>query len=112
MNSVYLDLENPGDLAKLDDPLAFFSLHNEDLVCFDEIQRVPELFTVLRSVHKIKAIFFTMTSVIYQELTSSITCHKRAAFVVRVYAFVLFFFNYLADKEPFKYLCTRLEMSV
>ncbi|MFC1863834.1 ATP-binding protein [Thermodesulfobacteriota bacterium] len=48
--SVYLDLENPGDLAKLDDPLAFFSLHNEDLVCLDEIQRTPGLFTVLRSV--------------------------------------------------------------
>jgi len=42
--SVYLDLENPGDLAKLDDPLAFFSLHNEDLVCLDEIQRAPKLF--------------------------------------------------------------------
>ena len=41
--SVYLDLENPGDLAKLDDPLAFFSLHNEDLVCLDEIQRAPSV---------------------------------------------------------------------
>ena len=48
--SVYLDLENPGDLAKLDDPLAFFSLHNDDLVCLDEIQRVPEIFSILRSV--------------------------------------------------------------
>ncbi len=48
--SVYLDLENPGDLAKLDDPLAFFSLHNDDFVCLDEIQRAPELFTILRSI--------------------------------------------------------------
>jgi predicted AAA+ superfamily ATPase len=48
--SVYLDLENPGDLAKLDDPLAFFSLHNEDLVCLDEIQRAPELFSILRTI--------------------------------------------------------------
>ncbi len=48
--SVYLDLENPGDLAKLSDPLAFFSLHNEDLVCLDEIQRAPELFSILRSI--------------------------------------------------------------
>jgi predicted AAA+ superfamily ATPase len=48
--SVYLDLENPGDLAKLDDPLAFFSLHHDDLVCLDEIQRVPEIFSILRSV--------------------------------------------------------------
>jgi predicted AAA+ superfamily ATPase len=48
--SVYLDLENPGDLAKLDDPLAFFSLHTDDLVCLDEIQRAPELFSILRSI--------------------------------------------------------------
>ena len=48
--SVYLDLENPADLAKLSDPLAYFSLHNEELVCLDEIQRAPELFTILRSV--------------------------------------------------------------
>ncbi len=48
--SVYLDLENPGDLAKLSDPLAFFSLHSDDLVCLDEIQRAPELFSILRSV--------------------------------------------------------------
>jgi len=48
--SVYLDLENPADLAKLSDPLSFFSLHNEELVCLDEIQRIPDLFTILRSV--------------------------------------------------------------
>ncbi|MBW1718419.1 MAG: ATP-binding protein [Deltaproteobacteria bacterium] len=48
--SIYLDLENPSDLAKLDDPLAFFSLHNDDLVCLDEIQRAPELFSILRSI--------------------------------------------------------------
>jgi len=48
--SVRLDLENPGDMAKLDDPLAFFSLHNDELVCLDEIQRAPEIFSVLRSI--------------------------------------------------------------
>jgi predicted AAA+ superfamily ATPase len=48
--SVYLDLENPGDLAKIDDPPAFFSLHNNDLICLDEIQRAPELFVALRSI--------------------------------------------------------------
>jgi len=48
--SVYLDLENPADLAKLDDPLAFFSLHENDLICLDEIQRIPDLFATLRSV--------------------------------------------------------------
>ena len=48
--SVYLDLENPADLAKLDDPLAFFSLHEDDLICLDEIQRAPDLFITLRSI--------------------------------------------------------------
>ncbi len=48
--SSYLDLENPSDLAKLDDPLAFFGLHHDKLVCLDEIQRVPELFMTLRSI--------------------------------------------------------------
>lgn len=48
--SVYLDLEHPADLAKLDDPLAFFDLHRDELVCLDEIQRTPDLFTTLRSV--------------------------------------------------------------
>lgn len=48
--SIYLDLENPADLAKLDDPLAFFSLHKDDLVCLDEIQRAPDLFATLRSI--------------------------------------------------------------
>ena len=48
--SVYLDLENPSDLAKLDDPLAFFDLHKDDLVCLDEIQRIPDLFVTLRSI--------------------------------------------------------------
>jgi len=48
--SAYLDLENPADLAKLNDPLAYFSLHEDDLICLDEIQRVPDLFATLRSV--------------------------------------------------------------
>ena len=48
--SAYLDLENPADLSKIDDPLAFFSLHDNELICLDEIQRAPELFATLRSI--------------------------------------------------------------
>jgi len=48
--SIYLDLERPSDLRKLADPELFFDAHREELICLDEIQRVPELFTVLRSV--------------------------------------------------------------
>jgi len=47
---VYLDLESPSDLAKLSDPEAFFELNAGQLVILDEIQRVPELFAVLRGV--------------------------------------------------------------
>jgi predicted AAA+ superfamily ATPase len=46
--SLYLDLENPEDLLRLSDPLAFLSLHNDKLVIVDEIQRSPDLFMVLR----------------------------------------------------------------
>lgn len=45
-----LDLERPSDLVKLGDPEAYFALHQDELVCLDEIQRRPELFPVLRSV--------------------------------------------------------------
>jgi len=48
--AVYLDLERPSDVSKLRDPEAFFSLNSDRLICLDEIQRVPELFPVLRSV--------------------------------------------------------------
>lgn len=48
--AVYLDLERPSDVSKLRDPEAFFSLNNDKLICLDEIQRVPDLFPVLRSV--------------------------------------------------------------
>lgn len=49
-DAVYLDLESPRDLNKLQDPEAFFELNKDSLICLDEIQRVPDLFEVLRSV--------------------------------------------------------------
>ena len=48
INSIYLDLEAPGDLLKLSDPASFLSAHADKLVILDEIQRSPELFPVLR----------------------------------------------------------------
>jgi uncharacterized protein len=47
---IYLDLESPTDLAKLNEPEAYFDLHNDKLIILDEIQRVPELFKILRGV--------------------------------------------------------------
>ncbi len=48
-NTLYLDLERPSDLRKLDDPEWFLSTQLDKLVCLDEIQRKPELFPLLRS---------------------------------------------------------------
>ncbi|MCH2180320.1 MAG: AAA family ATPase [Mariniblastus sp.] len=49
-SSIYLDLESPEDLLKLTDAGAFFRLHSDKLIVLDEIQRVPDLFKVLRGV--------------------------------------------------------------
>ena len=48
--SQYLDLEFPVDRNRLSDPTEYFETHRRDLVILDEIQRVPELFPVLRGV--------------------------------------------------------------
>jgi len=48
-NILYVDLQNKKDLAMLTDPTLFFE-HNEDkIVCLDEVQLLPELFSYLRS---------------------------------------------------------------
>jgi len=49
-DAIYLDLEKPSDLNKLTDPELFFEQYADHLICLDEIQRLPELFTILRSV--------------------------------------------------------------
>jgi predicted AAA+ superfamily ATPase len=47
---LYLDLELPSAQRQLDDPEAFFLAHPKQLVILDEVQRLPELFSVLRGV--------------------------------------------------------------
>ena len=46
--AVFLDLELPGDRARLDNPAAFFAAHRNHLVVIDEVQTFPELFAQLR----------------------------------------------------------------
>lgn len=48
--AIHLDLERPADLNKLTDPEAFFSQFRHHVICLDEIQRVPDLFPILRGV--------------------------------------------------------------
>jgi predicted AAA+ superfamily ATPase len=47
-NAIYLDLEAPEDQLKLSDPSTYLNLHRDKLIIIDEIQRSPDLFTILR----------------------------------------------------------------
>ena len=40
--SIYLDLENPDDLTRLEQPTLFFDQYQDKLICLDEIQRKPD----------------------------------------------------------------------
>lgn len=46
---LYLDLELPSDIAKLQDPELYLSQFPDRLVIIDEIQRRPDLFPLLRA---------------------------------------------------------------
>ena len=48
LDSVYLDLESPADLARLSDPELYLSDHEDRLVILDEVHRLPGLFQSLR----------------------------------------------------------------
>jgi len=63
--SVYLDIENPEDQAKLTDPVLFMERNLDKCVILDEIQRMPQLFPVLRSMvdkHRVNARFIILGS--------------------------------------------------
>ena len=49
-NALYLDLELPSAQRQLNDPEAFFMAHANQLVILDEVQRMPEIFSILRGV--------------------------------------------------------------
>jgi predicted AAA+ superfamily ATPase len=53
-NALYLDLELPSAQRQLDDPEAFLLAQRDRLVILDEVQRVPELFAILRGVIDIR----------------------------------------------------------
>ncbi|MEA1878764.1 MAG: ATP-binding protein [Bacteroidota bacterium] len=46
---VFIDLERPSDLAKLESPELFLESQKGKLICLDEIQRKPEIFPLIRS---------------------------------------------------------------
>lgn len=46
---LYLDLQNREDLSKLQEPELFFRINRNATICLDEIQLIPNLFSILRS---------------------------------------------------------------
>lgn len=50
MPSVYLDLENPLDLAKVRDITIFHQDNRDKLIILDEVQRLPEVFAPIRGI--------------------------------------------------------------
>ncbi len=48
--SVYLDLENPDDLAKMANPSLFLDPLTDQTVILDEVQKLPSLFPILRGI--------------------------------------------------------------
>jgi len=52
--TIYIDLENPRDLAKLQDPVLYFEDNIDKCIILDEIQNTPYLFPILRSMVDLK----------------------------------------------------------
>ena len=52
--AIYLDLELPSAQRQMDDPEAFLFAHTQQLVILDEVQRMPELFAILRGIIDIR----------------------------------------------------------
>jgi hypothetical protein len=48
-DSIYLDLELDGDRRKLEDAEEYLKYHHDKCVVIDEVQRMPELFPLLRA---------------------------------------------------------------
>jgi len=48
--TIYLDLEKESDRLKIQNPEQFFLYNSDKQICLDEIQRAPEIFTILRSI--------------------------------------------------------------
>lgn len=49
-NALYLDLEDPEDRARLQEPVLYLEAFKDRLVILDEIHRMPELFQPLRGI--------------------------------------------------------------
>ncbi len=82
--TIYLDLENPDDLAKLQQPTLFLKNYESYCVIIDEVQRMPNLFPIMRSMvdqHRIPGRFLLLGSASPELIkNSSETLAGRIAF--------------------------------
>jgi predicted AAA+ superfamily ATPase len=49
-SSIYLDLEDPLDIQKVQDIVSFHEYNKDRLIILDEVQRMPEIFAPIRSI--------------------------------------------------------------
>ena len=49
LGGVYLDLEDPGSIIRLEDPLHLFKQNKNAVICLDEIQNSPNLFVHIKT---------------------------------------------------------------
>ncbi len=64
-DTLYLDLENEIDLTKLSNPTLFLAQYKNSCVVIDEVQRMPSLFPLLRSLidaHRVPGRFILLGS--------------------------------------------------
>lgn len=47
--TIFLDLENPRDISKLNDPMLFFEMNQEKCIIIDEVQIKKDLFPIIRA---------------------------------------------------------------
>jgi len=63
--TIYLDLELPADIARLSNPQVFFENNHDKCIIIDEIQKLPSIFQVLRSMidqHRVPGRFVLLGS--------------------------------------------------
>ena len=64
-SAIYLDLENPSDMLKLDDSFTYLSSLQQHCIVIDEVQLKPELFSQLRPLidaHRVPGRFILLGS--------------------------------------------------
>jgi len=87
-DSLYLDLEDRDDRARLENPKLFFERFEDRLIILDEIHRMPELFETLRGVidqgrrsNKGKGRFLILGSAAIDLLQQSETLAGRISYI-------------------------------